>query len=123
METSGFYSSAEWRALRDRVRARDDNRCTVGRLLGGRCSGVLHVHHIEPVDEHPELALDEDNCLTACASHHPRWEAVARALRLATGETLPRCPHRHVYATGRRECEERRRRALVERRLGRLAAA
>ena len=119
----GFYHSHDWLELAERVRVRDGHRCTVARLLGGRCSGTLHVHHLIPRSERPDLELDEDNCGTACASHHPLWEAVARTLRLLHGE-LPRCPHKHAYASGRRACEERRRRQMIDRvgRLSRVAA-
>jgi hypothetical protein len=118
-----FLSSAEWLAARDAARARDGNACTVARLLGGTCRGVLHVHHIIPRSERPDLALDLDNLGTACASHHPRWEALRRALAAIHDEVLPPCPHRHPYASGRRECEERRRRARQLRRLARLVPA
>lgn len=118
--TDPFYSSPEWNDLREYVLARDARRCTVGRLLGGACSGTLHVHHIEPRSERPDLELDEDNCATACASHHPVWESLARAIRLIHGTELPRCKHQHVYESGRRACDEQRRRKMLERRLARV---
>lgn len=118
-----FLSSAEWRDLRDRARARDGNRCTVARLLGGDCRGVLHVHHIIPRSERPDLARSLDNLGTACASHHPRWEALARALRVEQEIEVPPCPHRHPYPAGRRACEEKRRRAAQLRRITRLVPA
>lgn len=76
MMDAAFYTSPEWRAVADQARARDGNRCTVARLLGGACLGVLHGHHIDR-DADP---LDIDNVGTTCASHHPRWEALRRAL-------------------------------------------
>lgn len=103
-----FYDSPEWRELRGRVIARDGSRCTVARLLGGACAGTLHVHHIEPVAERYDLRLDEDNCATACASHHPRWEALRRAIVNVRNPTLPPCGHRHPYREGRVQCERRR---------------
>lgn len=105
-----FYNSPEWRALRERVIARDGARCTVARLLGGACTGNLHVHHIQPRDEYPELALDEDNCATVCAGHHVRWEAIRRMLvrfRDPLRQVGP-CRHSHRYAHAARECRERR---------------
>lgn len=122
MDSDRFLSSPEWLAARDRALVRDGKRCTVARLLGGECVGVLHVHHIQPRSERPDLALDLDNLGTSCASHHARWEALARALRLAAGVEVPPCPHRHPYASGRRACEERRRAAAEARRLARVAA-
>lgn len=120
--TDPFYHSKDWLELRDLVRERDANRCTVARLLGGTCRGVLHVNHILPRSEYPDLELDADNCGTVCASHHPMWEAVARTLRILRGE-LPPCGHHHPYRSGREECDRRRRHQMLERRVGRLSRA
>lgn len=125
MENIGpeFYSSPEWRALRERRLALDGNRCTVARLLGGECKGRLHVHHIAPVREHPELALDIDNTGTACASHHPMWEALAAMLRIIRLIDLPPCRHVHRYRIGREACDRKRRAELLERRAAKLSRA
>lgn len=103
-----FYKSPEWRALRARVLARDGSRCTVAQLLGGECRGSLHVHHLDRAEER---RLDPDNCGTACASHHPKWEAVRRAI-MVQRRPLPPCRHTHRYAHAQRECDARRARAL-----------
>lgn len=110
-----FYDSTEWRELSEFVVERDGSRCTVGWLLGGACSGSLQAHHIFPRRERPDLELDPENCGTACAHHHPRWEALRRSLvrereRIAEA---PRCGHRHPYKEGREACERRRARALA----------
>jgi hypothetical protein len=109
--TDPFYSTAEWLALRDRVRARDGGRCTVARLLGGACAGTVHVHHIEPRADRPDLELDDDNCASVCASHHPKWEAMRRFIERSRRE-LPPCGHQHIYASGRAECDRRRAKKL-----------
>lgn len=109
--TDPFYSTPEWITLRERVLARDDRRCTVSRLLGGACSETLHVHHIEPRSERPDLELDEDNCATVCSSHHPAWEALRVQLERSR-RPLPRCNHFHMYASGREACDRRRARKL-----------
>lgn len=113
MTDASFYNSPEWRALRERVIVRDGARCTVARLLGGACTGTLHVHHIQPRDEYPELALDEDNCGTTCAGHHVKWEALRRQLvRLRDPiRAIGPCRHNHRYLHAALEC--RRRRALA----------
>ena len=102
-----FYLSPEWRSLRERVLRRDGNRCSVARLLGGRCSGSLHVHHIEKRIARPDLALDEDNCATVCAGHHPRWEAL-RVFLVRCRRPLPPCRHNHRYDHAREECRRKR---------------
>lgn len=86
-----FYSTPAWLDLRARVLDRDGHSCTVSRLLGGECSGSLHVHHIYSRRERPDLALDEDNCGSACGRHHRVWEAVRAFIRRARGN-LPTSP-------------------------------
>jgi hypothetical protein len=60
-----FTQTSEWRELRDFVLKRDGGKCVVcGRGAG---DGVkLQVDHIKPRSLYPELALDPDNCQTAC---------------------------------------------------------
>lgn len=105
MDWKHFYLSPEWAALRGEALRRDADRCTVARLLGGDCSSVLHVHHL---DRDPALALDIDNLATVCASHHPTWEALRRAVLRRREERVPPCRHRHHYDFARRECRRRR---------------
>lgn len=106
-----FYGSREWADVRRRALERDGNRCTISRLVGGACSGSLHGHHLD-VDGNP---LDLDNVISVCASHHPKIEAVRRAVlhyqRAFTADVT--CPHKHPTAEGRRICEERRARRLA----------
>lgn len=111
MSDSDFYKSPEWLALRARVIDRDGSRCTVARLLGGRCSGTLHVHHIEPRSERPELELAIDNCATTCAGHHNTWESLQLFLRRSRRE-VPECRHVHPYPQGREACRRRRAREM-----------
>lgn len=110
-----FYNTPEWREFAATIVARDGYRCTVARLLGGECSGPLHVNHIRARRRFPHLALDPDNCGTACASHHPQWERLVRAILEHQERRIPRCPHRHVTREGREACERRmaRERGLV----------
>lgn len=97
------YDSVEWRRARTAVLARDAHRCVVSSLLGGRCFGPLHVHHIVPVVEGG--TNDLDNLASVCAVHHPAWEGLRR--QLLRRREPPRCPHRHVHAEARRACEAR----------------
>ena len=98
-----FYSTAQWRMLREAARERDDNRCTVARLLGGYCHGTLHVHHIDRAGD----LLDLDNLGTVCAHHHPRWEALRRAIVEGREQPRRRCRHRHRTREARELCERR----------------
>lgn len=101
------YETTLWDEARTAALERDGGRCTVARLLGGRCVGLLHVHHIHAVSEGGP-PFDLDNLGTACAAHHPMWEALRRILvdRLFPRPAPPpRCPHRHVTAEARETCE------------------
>jgi hypothetical protein len=120
MTNADFYNSPEWHAARTLARKRDGNRCSVARLLGGDCSARLDVHHLQPLDERPDLALDLDNLLTVCASHHPTLEACARLLRIIRLIDMPPCGHRHPYRQGRIDCDNKRRADLLAKRAGRL---
>lgn len=105
--TETLYNTHPWRTARESALARDGRRCTVSRLLGGRCSlGPLHVHHILAVADGGDR-FDVDNLGTTCATHHPMWEALRRTLvkRLLAGP--PRCTHQHRSVEARRICERR----------------
>lgn len=114
MRQETVYNSPAWRDVRARVLSRDGNRCTVARLLGGGCSGTLHVHHIEPINS-GGARFDADNLAIVCSRHHPQWEALRRNMVRQRRPVWKRCPHRHVTRESRRQCEARlnRRPALV----------
>lgn len=109
-----IYTSLLWRTVSSRARARDGNRCTVARLIGGDCGGVLHGHHIVPVSE-GGAAFDLDNVGTVCAVHHPTWEALRRRLVEVRERRRIRCRHQHRSREAREQCERRlaRRRSVA----------
>ena len=101
------YDSPAWDTARTLALARDGDRCTVARLLGGSCHPRLDVHHVHPVEE-GGAPYDVDNLLTVCAAHHPMLEAFRRhVIQAALRPAVPRCPHHHPYPQGRAECERR----------------
>lgn len=116
MSHSWIYSSDAWKATRSAALARDGNRCTVARLLGGQCGGPLHAHHIVAIEDGGK-PFDPDNVGTACRTHHPMWEALRRQLvaRLLERPKLPRCPHDHRTRQAREICERRMARRAAER--------
>lgn len=107
-----IYDTSRWRTARGQAIARDRGRCTVSRLLGGTCSGPLHVHHVVAVSEGGEPYL-LDNLGTSCESHHPMWESLRRVLvrRMTAGP--PRCNHEHRSEEARAICERRLARRLA----------
>lgn len=65
-EAEKLRSSYKWHKKRERARERD---LPLGRacLSEGRlCGEELEVHHIIPIEEAPELALEDDNLITLC---------------------------------------------------------
>jgi 5-methylcytosine-specific restriction endonuclease McrA len=95
-------SSKRWTRVSRFVRRRDGNRCTYGTHRGervdnadGRCAKTgpsLPVHHVQPVEQHPELAFEPANCRTLCTSHHNQIDAQRRANEKAIrgqGDAVP----------------------------------
>ena len=79
--TDPFYSTWAWRAFRQRALERDLFECQICAQEGrfeldseGRPHPVraTMVHHIVPVREAPERALDMDNLMSLCNACHER---------------------------------------------------
>ncbi|MGG3383070.1 HNH endonuclease [Heyndrickxia faecalis] len=78
-----FYDSAEWKQIRERVKARDNYECQECKRQGRvtvdtnqysenakRKKIQLVVDHIKELENYPELALDMDNLETLCVNCH-----------------------------------------------------
>ncbi len=59
---------AAWQRARE-VKAMQDPLCEEC-LRQGRDKALDVVHHIKPVETHPELRLDPDNLQSLCTAHH-----------------------------------------------------
>lgn len=71
--TNHFYNSTDWDILREKVLIRDKFEC---QFFAGKWNDGIHypdkiqpvravmVHHIIPIKERPDLALDIDNCVS-----------------------------------------------------------
>lgn len=92
-----------WKSIRARILARDGG-CS-GRFLGGRCSQVLDVHHIQRRSEGG--SDDYSNLLAVCRRHHPMLEAMREAILKRREETWRQCPHQHRTKEAREACERR----------------
>ena len=57
--------SPEYQRWRREVKHRDENTCRVCTVRRN-----LHVHHIKPLEKHPEFATDLDNGITLCGNCH-----------------------------------------------------
>lgn len=77
-------STKRWQRVAKFVRRRDGYRCTFGLHRGEareRCKKTgpsLPVHHVQDVENHPELAFEPANCRTLCTTHHNQIEAERR---------------------------------------------
>lgn len=68
-EARAFYKSKAWKQCREVVLQRDHHLCQPC-LKMQRVTAANTVHHIKPLEEHPELALDIDNLESICPSCH-----------------------------------------------------
>ena len=77
--TDKFYNSTDWDELREKVLARDKGIC---QFFLGKWNDEKHfpktikivkadtVHHIIPIKERPDLALDINNCISLSFEAH-----------------------------------------------------
>ncbi|SDX64837.1 HNH endonuclease [Salimicrobium album] len=76
-----FYNSGDWKRLRQEALKKDNYECQECKRLGyvnldsvkedGKRKEIkMNVHHIQEIEERPDLALDLDNLETVCLYHH-----------------------------------------------------
>ena len=63
------YGTAEWAEFRRKVCERDGHKCRRCGESTTRKRG-MHVHHIKPVEQYPELIMDMDNAALLCKKCH-----------------------------------------------------
>ncbi|UED78039.1 HNH endonuclease [Brevibacillus sp. DP1.3A] len=68
-ETKPFYRSRAWLKCREYVLLRDNHLCQQC-LKKNKLTAANTVHHLKPLDEAPELALDTDNLESICPACH-----------------------------------------------------
>ena len=71
--TQPFYSTREWRNLRQMIKGRDKYRCVLCGI-SVREKGSSQVDHIIPRAKAPALALDPNNLRTLCRSCHNKFD-------------------------------------------------
>lgn len=64
-----FYKSKEWLRCREFVLNRDHYLCQPC-LRRGKITTANTVHHIKPLEDYPDLALDEQNLESICPTCH-----------------------------------------------------
>ncbi len=77
--TDKFYHSSDWDELREKVMIRDKGKC---QFFLGKWNDGIHfpdkikiidadtVHHIKPIKQRPDLALDINNCVSLSFEAH-----------------------------------------------------
>lgn len=69
MKEQGFYHLPAWRRARKLALQRDHYQCQL--MLSKSCTRVATtVHHIKPLEDYPELALDLSNLTSCCYACH-----------------------------------------------------
>lgn len=74
-EVNPFYHTKSWKMVAKGARSRDMNLCVrcLEEWLRGEISRPRFaemVHHIEPIDMRPDLALNIGNTESLCNAHH-----------------------------------------------------
>ena len=75
MPDNPFYHTGAWKRLRPVALGRDGGMCQECMRefragYGIKPARATMVHHIIPIEERPDLALDLNNLLSLCAKHH-----------------------------------------------------
>lgn len=96
-----FYNSAEWKATRARVLARDSNIDIYLYIMEGRIVPADTVHHIVELREDYSKRLDIDNLVSISeATHSMISKAYKDATRKAAmQQTLRECAKEHLRRT------------------------
>lgn len=77
--TNAFYNSTEWDIVREETLKRDKHKCQffLGKWNDGKHKPyrielieATMVHHIIPIKERPDLALDINNCISLSFEAH-----------------------------------------------------
>lgn len=69
MTIEDFYTSDAWKAKRKAILRRDNYMCRKCRRFG-KMRPAKVVHHIQHLDEFPELALVDSNLISLCMKCH-----------------------------------------------------
>ena len=85
-ESLPFYHTAKWQRVRALALMRDQGMCAecMRRFRAGygiRPKRAEMVHHIIPVKERPDLALQLENLVSLCYEHHEQLHPERRQAR------------------------------------------
>ena len=85
LKEQGFYHWSAWRRIRQLALQRDHYLCQ-NCLKKGVIKTATEVHHLQPVADHPELALELSNLQSLC------WQCHEQTKHQRHGSTAPEIP-------------------------------
>ncbi|MBO8164690.1 MAG: HNH endonuclease [Brevibacillus sp.] len=80
-----FYKTAKWKNKRERILRRDQYLCQECKRYG-RSTPATTVHHVYPLEQHPELALVSTNLISLCSACHDAMHDRNTGALTAAGE-------------------------------------
>ena len=84
------YKDSKWKHKRITILKRDEYKCRECTRYGKTIEATT-VHHIRPLEDYPELALDSRNLISLCAScHNELHDRVTDALTVKGMELMKR---------------------------------
>lgn len=66
-----FYKTTRWKSKRKKILKRDEHRCRECRRYGKKTEATT-VHHMNPLNERPDLRLESWNLLSLCSTCHDK---------------------------------------------------
>lgn len=86
VDMKSFYKSKAWQRKRENVLRRDEYMCRECRRYG-RTTPAATVHHINPVEQHPEWRLASWNLISLCAACHDKMHDRTTGALTALGQS------------------------------------
>lgn len=71
---ANFYKSTKWKNARETSLRLAGYVCQECKRHGITNPNDLHVHHVNPIEERPDLMLDQRNLYVCCAGCHNQFE-------------------------------------------------
>lgn len=96
-----FYKSTRWIKKREKILRRDEYLCQECKRYG-KSTAATTVHHINPLEQHPLLALVNTNLVSMCSSCHDKMHDRVTDELTEAGERW-REKVRHLIEKGRRD--------------------
>lgn len=85
MKIEDFYNSSQWRRKRELILRRDGYRCQECKRFG-RITPAVTVHHIQHLEDRPDLALVSSNLISLCRACHAKAHPEKGGARPGSGE-------------------------------------